>query len=315
MNLLLQDPEQASEAPAGPGAEPTPQNVIWVASYPKSGNTWIRVLVHNLLRQMKDPTSEAVDINRLSELSAWEIPAAPYAALLGKPISEASQREIAEVRPRVQAKLAASRSRPFLVKTHLCLATEWQTPTINLEATLAAIYIVRNPLDVAISYAHHSGITIDTMIASMANSGFRTLGNKKNVYEVLGSWSEHVASWLGLAKRPVHILRYEDLLAHPLRSAANLARFLGLEPDDDQLKAAIAKSSFAELFRQEVENGFNERPPMAKVFFREGRAGQWRTVLTPEQIAEIIGAHEPMMQRFGYLPPRASTRLQFDAAT
>jgi len=90
---------------------------------------------------------------------------------------------------------------------------------------------------------------------------------------------------------------------------------VSLEPDDDQLKAAIAKSSFAEMSRQEAENGFKERPPTAKIFFREGRAGQWRDVLMPDQIAAIISAHEPMMQRFGYLPPRAGGRLQFGAAT
>jgi hypothetical protein len=291
------------------------QKIIWIASYPKSGNTWVRVLLHNLLRGMSEPNSEAMDINRLDESAASEILGAPYARLLGKPVSEASEREIAELRPCVQARLAASRPQPFLVKTHLCLCNEWQTPTINLDATLAAVYIVRSPLDVAISYAHHSGISIDATIAGMAASGFRAPGTSNNVYIVLGSWSENVASWIGLDKRPVHMLRYEDLLTNPLRPLTTLARFLGLEPDDDQLKAAIAKSSFAEMCRQEAENGFKERPLTAKAFFREGRAGQWRDVLTPAQIAEIIRAHEPMMQRFGYLPPKSGARLQFSATT
>jgi hypothetical protein len=310
-------PHPSTAHPGGPSrasAEPTTQNIIWLASYPKSGNTWVRVLLHNLLREMNEPDCEALDINRLRETIAWEVPAAPYARLLGKPVSDASDREIAEVRPRVQAKLAAGRPQPFLVKTHLCLGNDWETPTINLDATLAAVYIVRNPLDVAISYAHHSAISIDAMIAGMATSGLKTPGVGNNVYEILGSWSEHVASWVGLSKRPVHILRYEDLLANPMRPLGTLARFLGLEPDDDQLRAAIAKSSFAEMCRQEAENGFRERPPTAKVFFREGCAGQWRDVLTPAQITEIIRGHEPIMQRFGYLPPNAGARLQLGAA-
>jgi hypothetical protein len=304
-----------SEPPARKGAAASTQNIIWMASYPKSGNTWVRVLLHNLLRELNEPNSEAQDINRLNETNMWEVRGAPYARLLGKPVSEASQREIAELRPRVQAELAASRPKPFLVKTHLSLGQEWQTPTINLDVTLAAVYVVRNPLDVAISYAHHCAIRIDAMIESMAVAGFRTPGSGNNVYEVLGSWSEHVASWLGLNQRPVHILRYEDLIANPLRPLAQLARFLGLEAKDDQLKAAIAKSSFAEMSRQEAENGFLERPPTAKLFFREGRAGQWRDVLTPTQIAEIIRTHGPMMQRFGYLPPAAGARLQLSALT
>src|SRR5262249_18450292 len=156
--------------------------------------------------------------------------------------SSASHREIAEIRPRVQAELARSRAQPFLVKTHQCLGNDWQAPTINLDTTLAAIYVARNPLDVAISYAHHSGISIDDMIASMATAGLTTPGTPNNVYEILGSWSEHVASWLGLDNRPLLILRYEDLSANPLRSLATLSRFLGLAPSEDQLRAAIAKS-------------------------------------------------------------------------
>jgi len=305
-------PTPRLDAPAHASEEPTAQNIIWVASFPKSGNTWVRALLHNLLRERSTPACDAADINRLNEATAWEIPVGPYARLLGRPVDQVSPREIAEARPRVQAKLAASRQHPFLVKTHLCVGKDWEAPTINLDATLAAIYIVRNPLDVAISYAHHSGISIDAMIASMANPGLRTPGNSTNVYEVLGSWSEHVGSWIGLNTRPVHILRYEDLLAHTPRSLAALARFLGLEPDEEQLKAAIAKSSFAEMSRQEAEYGFKERPETSKVFFREGRAGQWRDVLTPDQIAEIIRAHEPMMQRFGYLPPKAGGRIRLN---
>jgi hypothetical protein len=312
--------QQANAAPApqpaARPAEPAPagavaQNIVWLASYPKSGNTWIRALLCNLNRELSGDAALPADINRLSEFTAWEIPAARYARLLGKPASEASHREIAEIRPRVQADLARSRAQPFLVKTHQCLGNDWQTPTINLDATLAAIYIARNPLDVAISYAHHSGISIDDMIASMATTGLTTPGTPNNVYEMLGSWSEHVASWLGLDNRPLLILRYEDLSVNPLRALATLARFLGLAPTEEQLRAAIAKSSFAEMCRQEAENGFNERPPTAKIFFRAGRAGQWRDVLSKNQIAEIVRMHEPMMQRLGYLPPSAGAGGRF----
>jgi len=57
------------------------------------------------------------------------------------------------------------------------------------------------------------------------------------------------------------------------------------------------------MSRQEEEHGFNERPPKAKKFFREGRSGQWREGLSDIQIKEIVRSHAPMMQRFGYLPP------------
>jgi Family of unknown function (DUF6065)/Sulfotransferase domain len=301
----------AELAPAGAVA----QNIIWLASYPKSGNTWVRALLYNLGRELRGDADGSADINRLNEFTGWDTRTAPYARLLGKPVSEASHREIAQIRPRVQADLANSRPQPFLVKTHQCLGNDWQSPTINLNATLAAIYIVRNPLDVAISYAHHSAIRIDAMIANMATAALMSPTTTRHVYEVLGSWSEHVASWLGLNNRPLLILRYEDLSTNPLRPLTTLARFLGLAPTEDQLKAAIAKSSFAEMRRQEAENGFNERPSTAKVFFREGRAGQWRDVLSQAQVTEIVRAHEPLMQRLGYLPPSAGAGGRFGLET
>ena len=167
--------------------------------------------------------------------------------------------------------------------------------------TLAAIYVVRNPLDVAISFAHHLGEMIDATIAKMALLNFTTQNREKHLYEVMGSWSQHVAGWIGLLGRPVHIIRYEDMLADLLRSFGKLATFLRLAPTETQLKSAIEKSSFVELNRQESERGFKEKPPSAEKFFRAGRAGQWVEQLSGVRIQALVRVHAPMMQRFGYL--------------
>ena len=104
----------------------------------------------------------------------------------------------------MQRRLAAGRRAPFLVKTHLCLGNDHRYPTINLDATLAAIYIVRNPLDVAISYAHHSDRGVDSIILHMAMPGLKTKGKERRAYDAMGSWSQHVASWMGMTGRPDH---------------------------------------------------------------------------------------------------------------
>lgn len=146
----------------------------------------------------------------------------------------------------------------------------------------------------------------------MATLNFWIPSRKRHVYEVIGTWSQHVGSWVGLISRPVHVMRYEDMLTNPIRAFGQLARFLRLSPTDQQLMRAIENSSFSELKRQEAEHGFNERPPMAKSFFREGKAGQWREILSPAQIERIVQAHAPMMQRFGYLSnPIAAEPLLF----
>ncbi len=302
-------PTMASSSPTVAG--PCQQNIIWIASYPKSGNTWVRAFLHNLLRELSGNADSVQDINRMNEHTAWEIPARPYERVLGKSLSAASRSEIAASRPEVQRRLANGRLLPFFVKTHLCFGIDERYPTINLDATRAAIYILRNPLDVAVSYAHHANLSIDATVVNMGLSGLKTPGSERDVYEMLGSWSENVAGWVGLIDRPTLVIRYEDLLSDPVRPFGALARFLRLEPSERQLRAAIEKSSFPELSRQEKERGFIERPPTAKTFFREGRAGQWRDVLSPEQVQQVVRTHAPMMQRFGYLPPDCGISIQF----
>jgi hypothetical protein len=61
-------------------------------------------------------------------------------------------------------------------------------------------------------------------------------------------------------------------------------------------------STFDSLRAQELRNGFHERPATAASFFREGKSGGWRNVLSREQVDRIVQAHEPVMRRFGYYP-------------
>lgn len=286
------------------------QKGIWIASYPKSGNTWARAFIHNLLTEIRGKDADAHDINRLRKHTVWEITGGPYEQLIGKPLTECSLEEIARTRPRIQQLLSEARSRPFFLKTHLALARVEDFPTINLEMTLAAIYIVRNPLDVAISYSHHSNCSIDLIIERMADPLFMSHGSEKVVHEFMGSWSAHVASWLSLSSRPVHVMRYEDMLKTPVRTFGALARFLRLDPTPKQLQRAIDKSSFSELSKQEQERGFTEKPAVAERFFRNGSADQWRDVLTKEQIVRIVEAHAPMMMRTGYLIPNCGADVQ-----
>ena len=296
-----------AQAPAAQD-EPTRQNIIWIASYPKSGNTWVRAFLHNLMLELRGESDTVQHINRMHEHTAWEILNRPYEAILGRKIAEVPQAEIARIRPEVQRRLANSRTAPFLVKTHLCRSHDYGHPTINLEATLAAIYIVRNPLDVAISYAHHSGHTLDWTIQQLGQSDFRTVTRERAVFELIGSWSLHAASWIGCFQRPVHLLRYEDLLKNPVQQFGKLARFLGLEPRLAQIEAAVLNSSLAELRNQEQQRGFIERPATSSRFFREGRDGQWRDDLTADQAHLIARGHAPMMQRFGYLTPSSGVK-------
>ena len=103
--------------------------------------------------------------------------------------------------------------------------------------------------------------------------------------------------------RALYVMRYEDMLAAPMKAFGGLARHLRLNPNAAELREAVERSSFERLQRQEVQKGFIERPEESdENFFREGRAGQWKEVLTRAQIDRIVRDHGEQVARFGYLP-------------
>jgi hypothetical protein len=95
-------------------------------------------------------------------------------------------------------------------------------------------------------------------------------------------------------------MRYEDMLEHPLEVFGELTRWLQLPQDPARLRKAVELSSFDQLKQQERAKGFKEKPKSADVFFREGKAGQWRSQLTRNQIRRIMSDHSEQMRRFGY---------------
>ena len=168
-------------------------------------------------------------------------------------------------------------------------------------ATVGAIYLLRNPLDVAISSARFYGVTIDLAIAWMADPGMGSPTTDVSVRQVYGTWSTHLESWTQNPMPSLYVIRYEDMLDQPFKSFAGVAKFLGLNPPRERLQRAIANSSFRALRKQEDERGFVERSQHTH-FFRVGRAGQWRKVLSEAQIKQIISDHREQMERFDYVP-------------
>lgn len=273
--------------------------IVWLASYPKSGNTWLRAFIHNLMRN----PDQAYDINKMADLTMAEARTPLYTYLESKPWTELSFEDIARLRPQVHRELSKANPGTIFVKTHNALMENLGHPLVTMEVTAGAIYVVRNPLDVAISYSHHLAISIDETIDLMKTRGAMTVSTEKNVYEVMGSWSQHVESWTARPIAQLHVMRYEDMLDRPSKTFGGVAQFLGLKPPRERLEKAIKQSSFKVLANQEKAKGFIERPAKAESFFRKGESGQWRRELTAAQIGRIVADHREQMDRFGYVPP------------
>ncbi len=272
--------------------------IVWLASYPKSGNTWIRNFLHNILRDPKG----TYDINKMTDLSTGDSIVDWFQRVIKKPRAEWSDQEIADARWEVQRLITLSRPDNVFVKTHNAMVEYLGQPLIHMQWTAGAIYIIRNPLDVAISAADHYGTDIDGAIANMAKSNNGTLGSEKAVYEVHNSWSTHVLSWTQNPHPGLLVVRYEDMLKKPKLAFGNVVRFLGLPAPPERIERAIENSSFEKLRQQEEAGGFRERSEKAERFFRVGKSGQWRDILTKAQIDRIVEAHKEQMARFGYWP-------------
>jgi hypothetical protein len=272
--------------------------IIWLASYPKSGNTWLRSFLHNFLRA----ADRSHDINKLTDLTAGESMTELYRAQDPALDEHYTDDRIRELRPLVHRAISQRSPDSVLVKTHNALAEIDGAPLISLDVTAGAIYVVRNPLDVAISFSHHNRTTVDNIIEFMNMKSAATTSNATNVYEFYDTWSGHVASWTATPSATLHVMRYEDMLANPQKSFAAVVKFLGIEAPRPRIEKAVRLSSFQVLKEQERRQGFRERPRAMEAFFREGKAGQWRKVLSKEQIAAIVSAHREQMERFGYVP-------------
>jgi aryl sulfotransferase len=165
---------------------------------------------------------------------------------------------------------------------------------------IGAIVIVRDPRDIAPSLAAYSRNTIDDAIEFMGDpDAFPTVENCP-IQRKLSRWSHHVASWLEQKEIPVHLVRYEDLVADPVTSFRRALRFAGTTVGDDIIRRAIAFSDFKQLHAQEIAKGAQEAQPSTGRLFRRGVAGGWHDELTAAQTARIEANHGAMMQRLGY---------------
>jgi len=278
------------------------RGIVWLASFPKSGNTWMRVFLTNYLRDSDEPA----EINNLDGgpiASARDI----FDRVIGVESSDLTAEEIDRFRPAVYEQVAGESDGPHFMKVH----DAWRrndegVPLFPATATAVVIYLIRNPLDVAPSYAHHQSDSIEKVIADMADEEetlVRFDGHRlrRQLHQRLFSWSGHVRSWVDESGLPVHVVRYEDMVHSPEETFTTVVRAVGLPVEPARVQKAIDFSRFDRLQAQEANEGFKERRPDSKSFFRKGKAGSWREELTPDQVRRLIEDHRAVMRRFGYL--------------
>jgi hypothetical protein len=278
--------------------------ILWIASYPKSGNTWLRLFMENLFRNAAQP----VPINELSVVKYGDSAYPVYELVAGRPLVGASDADFHALREPVQRYLAGRPETTF-VKTHNTLSLHEGKPLIYLEHTVGAVYLLRNPFDLTISFADHFRISHDDAIEALASPFHHTKTTPAAIYQHLGGWSNHYRSWFGVENFNPLFLRYEDMIRDPMKSFGRFMRYLGLPKNPERLKRAIRNSAFREVERQEREDGFRERGHQGQKFFRSGKTGGYRSILDEKQIGKIIDAHGDLMFEQKYISKDGRPRV------
>jgi hypothetical protein len=277
------------------------KNIVWLASYPKSGNTWFRAFLTALNLGEKD----FLDINHLYDstiASSREL----FDELAGVYSSDLSMDEIDQLRPKIYHQSALEADDLIYHKVHdAWTLTKNGEPLFALEITRAVIYIIRNPLDVAVSFSHHLGVSIDRTIEFMNNIDYSFCSRNDRLQlqfrQKLLSWSGHVKSWTEQSRLPIMVIRYEDMKENPVNTFSKAFSFLGINTTPEKIAEAVNISSFENLKKQEEEKGFLEKSIRSNAFFRKGIAGAWKEVLSDEQAQKIMSHHGDVMRQFNYL--------------
>ena len=277
------------------------KNLLWVASYPKSGNTWMRAILTSLFYS----DDGIFDFKLLPKIDQFE--KLQYFDFV-KNINIEEYKKLNELptisKYWVEAQKRIESKELIFFKTHSCNYSHNNLNYTNQIKTRGGIYIIRDPRDVAVSYSKFIGESIDMTIDYMLGESRQIWNQNKSVGIILSRWDYHVASWLNL-KAPIIFIRYEDLLDKTEKVLNELINFLTGElkikvyVNQKKIDNIIQSTSFNLLKQKEEKEGFREASK-SSAFFRKGKSMQWKNDLNENQISKIEENFNEAMKKFNY---------------
>ena len=283
--------------------------IIWLASYPKSGNTLVRALLSSYFFS-KDGIFNFKLIKNIKQF-----PNAGLFENLG--IDIGNDKEVVKNYIKAQESINQKNSIQFL-KTHSYLFNIDNNPFTDLNNTLGAIYIVRDPRNVVTSNAHHYNISIEESLLRMTSS-VHYGGDIKSKHEAdrakvyLGSWSSNFNSWKSFESVGKYLLiKYEELISNREETLLKILKYIhklkkiNFVPDNKKLKNVLESTTFEKMKSEEEKEGFSESRTNLKTnekipFFNLGPKNKWQNILKPKIIKKIENSFSVEMKELGYL--------------
>ena len=256
--------------------------IIWIASYPKSGNTWVRAILSSLL-YTEDGN---FNIQHLKKIDQY--PIRKY--FEGFVNNYHDIKEVMRYWILTQDKLNLDNKTKFL-KTHHALCKIDNFHFTNNDNTLATIYIVRDPRNVITSISNYFNFNYDEAKKFMFNSSQGIVGaeknNKNSISTLIGSWSDHYNTWTKNNKNLL-IVKYENLILNTKEEITKIINFLEkykkININDKKIKNCIKTTSFENLKKIEETGHFNEidqnnNKEKKTKFFNLGKENKWENLL------------------------------------
>ena len=280
--------------------------IIWIASYPKSGNTWVRALLSAIMYS-KDGKFEFELLENIPQF-----PLRTHFSSFTKDYFNIQ--EISKYWTIAQDKLNLD-NKVKLLKTHHARCVYMKREFTNTENTLATIYIVRDPRNVITSISNYFLESIENS-KDFLFSSIRHLGSKKegptdeNFYTVLGNWADHYNSWKKFNVNNLLIVKYEDLLKDTKSQVIKILKFLSnynkTEYSEKKIDNALDTTNFENLKTMEKQAILSKKLPFGKIskkinFFNLGKNNDWRELLDKDIANQISIKFEKEMKELSYL--------------
>ena len=278
--------------------------IVWLASYPKSGNTLLRSILSAYFY------SEEGNFKFKNLYKISQFPAVRHFMRLGVDVE--NEEEVFKNFINAQNLINEESKKAKFFKTHSSLCQMFGCNFTDLKNTLGAIYIVRDPRNVVTSFAHHYNLTINQATEALLDEKRFMLKTDKNSMALLGSWSTNYKSWKDLENKNKYLLvKYEDLVSKKKSTMLKVFKFLdniGLKLNIDMVKLnkAIKSTDFEKMKNLERKETFYEavvdkKSGKRKVFFNLGPKNDWRSILDDKNREKIEKHFVEEMKELGYL--------------
>ena len=274
--------------------------IVWLASYPKSGNTWLRMFLKSYFLKSNEKFSLGGSI-----LDSFKAQGFPDQKMLDHlKVDYLKFEEIVKNWETMQDYINLNNRTNFL-KTHNSMCTIGPYKFTTHKNTKGGIYLVRDPRDVLISFSNHLGKSYESTFKLMSSSDGNEEDEEEN-YEksLLGSWSDHYNSWKSYKSSKILIIKYEDMVLQSYNTFKKIINYLNeidnSEISEEKLSIALKQTDFEELQGMEKKHGFREKLK-GELFFRKGKSGTWKEELPRDLINKIENLFHKEMTELGYL--------------